>query len=232
VIEGKPRKVDLFKRHLAAAGIAAERRHDRQPVRWHDLRHSCASSLVAGWWGRRWTLEEVKEHLGHSSITITQRYAHLAESALQVAAAGTVGIGGVDVRRLAVDAKSAVKVTRRSQEMEDHDITAQHQGLLTRRSRVRVPFDPPNNSNGLADDAAARRDLRRDLGSAASGAMSGEQRAPAERPLAGLNLADPEGAAALELLCRHVVAGSALWDQLDADVLWLADHAAAPGGGR
>ncbi|WP_437947543.1 site-specific integrase [Sorangium sp. So ce296] len=38
-----------------------------RPVRWHDLRHSCASSLVAGWWGRRWTLEEVREHLGHTS---------------------------------------------------------------------------------------------------------------------------------------------------------------------
>jgi hypothetical protein len=27
-------------------------------VRWHDLRHTCASSLVAGGWGPRWSLEE------------------------------------------------------------------------------------------------------------------------------------------------------------------------------
>lgn len=47
-------------------------------VRWHDLRHTCASSLVAGWWGRAWTLTEVCALLGHTSIKVTERYAHLA----------------------------------------------------------------------------------------------------------------------------------------------------------
>ncbi|WP_438001469.1 tyrosine-type recombinase/integrase [Sorangium sp. So ce185] len=37
----KQKKLDLFDRHLAAAGVT-------RPVRWHDLRHSCTSSLVAG----------------------------------------------------------------------------------------------------------------------------------------------------------------------------------------
>ncbi len=81
-----------WKDALAAAGVVAEKRHDRRPVRWHDLRHSSASSLIAGWWGRRWVLEEVRELLGHSSITVTQRYAHLAESALDQAAGGTSGV--------------------------------------------------------------------------------------------------------------------------------------------
>jgi integrase len=70
---------------LRRVGLTVEVRHDRRAVRWHDLRHTCASSLVAGWWGRRWSLEEVRGLLGHSSIVITQRYAHLADSALNSA---------------------------------------------------------------------------------------------------------------------------------------------------
>jgi len=43
-------------------------------VRFHDLRHTCASLLIAA--GR--SVQEVKEHLGHSSIRVTSdRYAHL-----------------------------------------------------------------------------------------------------------------------------------------------------------
>ncbi len=54
---------------------------------WHLLRHICASSLIAGWWGRRWTLDEVKAFLGHSSVKVTERYAHLAESVVDNIAA-------------------------------------------------------------------------------------------------------------------------------------------------
>ena len=57
--------------------------------RFHDLRHTCASALVSGWWGRRWNLEEVREVLGHSTIPVTQRYAHLASDALANAARET-----------------------------------------------------------------------------------------------------------------------------------------------
>ena len=51
-------------------------------VRFHDLRHTCASHLVMGSWGRPWRLEEVRQMLGHSSITVTERYAHLAPEVL------------------------------------------------------------------------------------------------------------------------------------------------------
>jgi integrase len=77
--EGKFRH---WRKYLAAAGI-------NRRVRWHDLRHTCASSLVAGWWGRTWRLEEVRDLLGHSSVTVTERYAHLADSALKGAARET-----------------------------------------------------------------------------------------------------------------------------------------------
>lgn len=67
--------------HKTLAGI---KRH----VRFHDLRHTCASHLLMGTWApslidRPLRLEEVREWLGHSSIEVTQRYAHLAVDALQ-----------------------------------------------------------------------------------------------------------------------------------------------------
>jgi integrase len=79
---GKGKLPKGWRELLAAAGIT-------RPFRWHDLRHTCASSLLAGWWGRRWTLEEVREVLGHKSVTTTERYAHLAPSVLAEAARGT-----------------------------------------------------------------------------------------------------------------------------------------------
>ena len=58
-------------------------------VRFHDLRHTCASALVSGVWGRAWSLQEVCAFLGHSSISVTERYAHFAGTALETAAKET-----------------------------------------------------------------------------------------------------------------------------------------------
>jgi integrase len=55
----------------------------RAAVTFHDLRHTFASHLIMGTWGRAWRLEEVQIVLGHTSITTTQRYAHLAPEGMR-----------------------------------------------------------------------------------------------------------------------------------------------------
>jgi integrase len=82
---GKPGEA----RHRARRVGLVERAGLPPELRWHDLRHTCASSLINGWWGRMWTLAEVQQVLGHSSSKTTERYAHLAESAQRRAAAET-----------------------------------------------------------------------------------------------------------------------------------------------
>lgn len=70
-------------RHGAKSRAGIERR-----VRFHDLRHTCASHLVQGTWTRPLSLHEVKDWLGHSSISVTQRYGHLAPGGIHDAARG------------------------------------------------------------------------------------------------------------------------------------------------
>lgn len=79
--EGGPKgqRVDVFRSCLLSAGITRR-------VRWHDLRHTCASSLVGGLWGQAWSLSEVRDMLGQSSVSVTERYAHLGTTALRTAA--------------------------------------------------------------------------------------------------------------------------------------------------
>jgi len=76
---GTHRFVDRWKEVLRIAGITRN-------VRWHDVRHSCASALIQGQLGDAWSLEEIQGQLGHSSITVTQKYAHLGETSLKKAA--------------------------------------------------------------------------------------------------------------------------------------------------
>lgn len=57
---------DALERTLKRAGL--------RRVRWHDLRHSFASHLVAA----GVPLNVVQQRLGHSTIAMTMRYAHLA----------------------------------------------------------------------------------------------------------------------------------------------------------
>jgi len=51
----------------------------RDHVRFHDLRHTCASHLVMGTWTpAALEINEVMQWMGHSDLKTTMRYAHLA----------------------------------------------------------------------------------------------------------------------------------------------------------
>ena len=56
-------------------------------VWWHLLRHTAASTMVSGWDGMRWSIEDVQRVLGHRDLRTTQRYARLAPDAIQASAA-------------------------------------------------------------------------------------------------------------------------------------------------
>ncbi len=71
---------------IKAAGI---KRH----IRWHDLRHTCATALLAGWWGRKWSLDEVCKLLGHHSVTVTERYARKLNETQRLAVEETPMLG-------------------------------------------------------------------------------------------------------------------------------------------
>lgn len=77
---GPVRHRNFYARHFKPA----VRRAGLPGVRFHDLRHTCAAWLI----DRGHHLQEVKEHLGHSSIRVTSdRYGHLFPDAREARAA-------------------------------------------------------------------------------------------------------------------------------------------------
>jgi integrase len=67
---GQPLKIGQLHERLWSAC----RRAGLREIRWHDLRHSFASQLaIAGV-----PLNQIQQWLGHSTINMTMRYAHLA----------------------------------------------------------------------------------------------------------------------------------------------------------
>jgi site-specific recombinase XerD len=67
---------------LSSESKAAFRKID---LRWHDLRHEYASRLVE----RGVPLAQVRDLLGHASITTTERYDNQKLENLQIAAANS-----------------------------------------------------------------------------------------------------------------------------------------------
>lgn len=67
--------------------VAGACRHLGVQFRVHDLRHACASRLVAG----GVALAVVQRWLGHRDITSTMRYVHVRDNQLQEAARALFG---------------------------------------------------------------------------------------------------------------------------------------------
>lgn len=65
-------------------GFRRARKRAGLDVRFHDLRHTYASWLAQG--GS--TLVQIRDLLGHSNLSVTSRYAHLARKDLETAVAG------------------------------------------------------------------------------------------------------------------------------------------------
>jgi integrase len=94
-------------------GSQQERLWDRQPerlkaakidnFRFHDTRHTAASWLVQS--GR--SIREVQEILGHKTMAMTQRYAHLGPKHLRTAISALGGIPPADGRKVDARASSA-----------------------------------------------------------------------------------------------------------------------------
>lgn len=90
--KGSPQKGEPGDRsfHRATVGILTRAGVARN-VRWHDLRHTCATSLLNGWCGRAWEIAEVCAMLGHASVkTTADRYAHVSDTILNRAARETI----------------------------------------------------------------------------------------------------------------------------------------------
>jgi integrase len=83
--QGKPitEVSDTFKRVIEKLGFNRGVKDSRQKISFHSLRHTFASMLIK----QGENLYTVKELLGHKSLKMTERYAHLCEDSKKQAAA-------------------------------------------------------------------------------------------------------------------------------------------------
>ena len=137
----------------------------RRSVRFHDLRHTCASHLLIGSWvprllERPLRLEEVKTWLGHSSIKVTERYSHLEASRM---------------RSLVVPASG-----------HDGDTTDSHLRELNSRPTVYETGREPPNLRAIEGKSAP---VSRDVSRLAARYLDAVERGDARRDAMGVDLA-------------------------------------------
>ncbi len=109
-------------------------------VRWQDLRHTCATALLAGWWRTPLAKEEVQFLMGHSTIQVTERYVHFLDDFLT-----TRGVNMVD----ATNGK-AVEAASQGEEPEGHLSSAVEQRF---RNTEAGPAAGASKSDGAASVA-------------------------------------------------------------------------------
>ena len=102
-----------------------------------SLRHTFASNLVSGAYGRKWPLPEIQKLMGHSSVTITERYAHLGEDVIAeavretIAAAATMAVVEVEPASTAIVVHESEPV----RSVEERSILKRMVGRLFGRSK-------------------------------------------------------------------------------------------------
>ena len=110
-IDGKPRqnRPNRWQQWITVAKIGRR-------IRWHDLRHTCATALLAGWWGgERWTLQEIAKFLGHEEISTTERYAKKLDETVRAAVRRTFPGGNKNGASGGNDSDATLFLNRRSQ---------------------------------------------------------------------------------------------------------------------
>ncbi len=152
----------------------------RPHLNWKALRHTCASALVSGMWGDTWELTEVRELLGHTSIQMTQRYAHLAptrlrERANRTSGGGNSGVGGAVPSNGGTTARTAAQASENADSARAHnpkvggsnppratrEIIGKTGENIAEPCPYRTPVDP--GLRALAEElieAASRKDRR------------------------------------------------------------------------
>ncbi len=79
--DGQPLTASMTEHRLSRAVRRAGISREQGRITWHDLRHTCSSHLAM----RGVPLKVIQELMGHATIEMTMRYAHLAPEARQSA---------------------------------------------------------------------------------------------------------------------------------------------------
>lgn len=87
-----------WRKHRKALGLPS--------ARLYDFRHTCASHLLRGSWGRVWSMGEVQQWMGHRSIKTTEIYAKYVPGGIRDAALATANTGHL------LDTASRIKKTK------------------------------------------------------------------------------------------------------------------------